>query len=297
MRMAQDAFGKRLLQEALDPIGAVEVQKPVGPSDPQYSDVFYRPLPNRPPQAQVPHLGVLWLMTVCTCTIEPCSQTLSIADLRGLARKQLSLHHQLCQEAGDHALPVPPQWIISPGLPVSGLAALGATPASGWPPGFYRSIDLLEQWVIVVSELPSTDETRLLRLMGSAEGRHEAMNELAALPEDDPARKPLVVILNEMIYLVTKKAESNVELSAMEKSQMTELRQEFEQFMANLRREGQAEGKALALLAVLAARGVAVNEIVRQKIMACKDVAMLDRLLAQAATTASPSDILSAAAA
>lgn len=78
---------------------------------------------------------------------------------------------------------------------------------------------------------------------------------------------------------------------------MTELRREFLEFQANLRREGKAEGKAEALLAVLAARGVAVNEIVRQKILAYKDTAMLDRLLTQAATATSPADVLAAAAA
>ena len=29
----------------------------------QYSDVFCKPRPNRPPKEQVPHLGALWEMT------------------------------------------------------------------------------------------------------------------------------------------------------------------------------------------------------------------------------------------
>ena len=81
---------------------------------------------------------------------------------------------------------------------------------------------------------------------------------------------------------------------------MTQLRQEFEQFQAKLRGEGEAKGeakgKAEALLAVLAARGVAINEIVRQKILASRDLAMLERLLVQAATASSPADVLASAA-
>lgn len=77
---------------------------------------------------------------------------------------------------------------------------------------------------------------------------------------------------------------------------MTQLRQEFEQFQADLRREGVAKGKAEALLAVLGARGVFVNEVARQKILATRDVTLLDRLLVQAATADSPADVLGAAA-
>lgn len=92
-------------------------------------------------------------------------------ELRGLARKQLNLHHQLSKAAGDPVLPVPLQWITSPGLPVSGLAALAETPMSERPTGFHRSVELLEQRIIVRSELPKTADTRLLRLMGTAEMR------------------------------------------------------------------------------------------------------------------------------
>jgi hypothetical protein len=42
---------------------------------------------------------------------------------------------------------------------------------------------------------------------------------------------------------------------------------------------------------------VAINDLVRQKILSCRDGALLDRLLAQAATASSPADVLSVAAA
>jgi hypothetical protein len=95
--------------------------------------------------------------------------------------------------------------------------------------------------------------------------------------------------------LVAKKADDPAGSAAAERDKMTELRREFLEFQANLRREGKAEGKAEALLAVLTARGVAISDAVRQKILACTDLAALDRLLAAAATAASPSDVLAAA--
>jgi hypothetical protein len=48
-----------------------------------------------------------------------------------------------------------------------------------------------------------------------------------------------------------------------------------------------AEGKAEAILAVLAARGLAVTTDQRSRLLACSDVAKLDRLAGQAVTAAS----------
>jgi hypothetical protein len=51
--------------------------------------------------------------------------------------------------------------------------------------------------------------------------------------------------------------------------------------------EGRAEGEARALLAVLAARGLPVGDELRSRILACRDVATLDRWVRQAVTATS----------
>src|SRR5690242_361500 len=101
MRTANDIYGKKLLQEALDPVGIVALQKSIAPHDEQFSDVYCEPLPDRPPKEQVPHLGLAYEMTAQRCTVEPSSKTPTVQDLRGYARKQLNLHHQLCKDLGD----------------------------------------------------------------------------------------------------------------------------------------------------------------------------------------------------
>ena len=310
MRFMEDLFAKVLLQEALDVVSEVELQKLVVPSDSQYSDVYCEPRPQRPPKQEVPYLGVLWEMTQTICTFEPFSQTPTVTNLRALARKQLALHHQLCHAAEDDALPMPPQWILSPGVPHRALQALGAVRATDWPTGFYRSGELLGQWIVVLPELVAegSPETRVLRLLGPPKQRLATMEELEQLPSSDPTRQPLLEILSELIYLTRVKLKSAEPLSEPESANMTELRREFEAFKASLRLEGRVEGeregetkgrvegKSEALLAVLTARGVEVPEAVRQKILACRDLATLDRLLVQAATATSPDDVLIAAA-
>ena len=308
MRFMEDLFAKVLLQEALDVVSEVELQKLVVPSDSQYSDVYCEPRPQRPPKQEVPYLGVLWEMTRTICTFEPFSQTPTVTNLRALARKQLALHHQLCHAAADDALPMPPQWILSPGMPHRALQALGAVRATDWPTGFYRSGELLGQWIVVLPELVAegSPETRVLRLLGPPKQRLAAMEELEQLPSSDPTRQPLLEILSELIYLTRVKLKSAEPLAEPESADMTvtELRREFEEFKASLRLEGETKGKAEgeskgraeALLAVLTARGVEVPEVVKQKILACRDLATLDRLLVQAATATSPDDVLIAAA-
>lgn len=290
--MVADGFSKTLLQEALDPVDAVELQKPVPSHDDQYSDVFCQPRPNRPTREQVPYLGLLWDMTATVCTIEPCSKTPTLTALRMLARKQLNLHHQLCKQDRDEARHVSPQWVISPGLPVSGLATLPASRDENFPSGFYRTSELLNQRIVVLSELPKTADTRLLRLMGPPEMRQEAKAEIALLSEDDPAKQPWLEFVEKLAYLLIKKSD----IVGEEQGDMTQLGQEFEQFKTELRREGAARGKAEVLLAVLAARGVVVNDVVRRKILACKDLAALDQWVVTAATASSPEDVLTAAA-
>jgi len=58
------------------------------------------------------------------------------------------------------------------------------------------------------------------------------------------------------------------------------------------RDEGRVEGKALAVVAVLAARGVEVPASVRTRVLACTDAATLDAWIARAATANAASDLI-----
>jgi hypothetical protein len=53
-----------------------------------------------------------------------------------------------------------------------------------------------------------------------------------------------------------------------------------------------AEGEARAVLTVLEARGVAVPAEVRERILACTDLAQLDRWLHRASTATTVDDVL-----
>jgi hypothetical protein len=68
----------------------------------------------------------------------------------------------------------------------------------GWPPGIYDGPPLLWTRLVVVSELPVTLDTLLLRLLGAGQVLKQAIAEIKALRTEDPARSlalPLLVRL------------------------------------------------------------------------------------------------------
>jgi hypothetical protein len=66
----------------------------------------------------------------------------------------------------------------------------------------------------------------------------------------------------------------------------------IEAVRAEERSEGKAEGKAEATLAVLAARGLPVDEAARARILGCRDGALLDRWLAKAVVAGSVEEVV-----
>ncbi len=114
----------------------------------------------------------------------------------------------------------------------------------------------------------------------------EVLKELDALAPDDPQGQAWVDILAEVRYLI----EQVPDLSLEEQAVMTELRQRWEREKADLRSSTKAE----AILAVMKARGLAVSEGVRTRVLACRDLGILDRWLVRAATAASDTEVTAA---
>jgi hypothetical protein len=88
--------------------------------------------------------------------------------------------------------------VISSGYPKGGIEGLRLHRLEGWPPGIYEGPPLLWTRLVVVSELPVTPDTLLLRLLGAGQVLKQAISELKALRTEDHARSlalPLLVRL------------------------------------------------------------------------------------------------------
>ena len=71
-----------------------------------------------------------------------------------------------------------------------------------------------------------------------------------------------------------------------------EIRAWYEDYQQKLRTEGEARGEARAVLTVLEARGLAVPDAARERILARKDLERLERWLKKAVVAASVAEVL-----
>lgn len=292
MPKLHDLLCKHLLREALDPIGTVELEKPVAPLDEQRIDVYCELRAELPSAEALPHLGLVRRMAEVErrFLIEPFSATPSVESVDDNLRKRFNLHHGLKKVAKGSPMSKPALWVLSPGRPEEVLRGYAAMPVAGWPSGFYCCPPELAAWVVVLSELPRTADTILLRLLGPTTMQLDALRELDAQPMTEAQRQPWIDILADVRYLLDEAQEPTPE----EQTIMTELRQRWEREKAELRAEGNTEGTAKAILTVLLARGFQVSDGIRQRVLGCKDPSTLERWLARAATAGSATEVVAA---
>lgn len=190
MRSRFDQFAKHMLREALAPTGLVETDAEVSP-DAQRVDVWFVPDPAKHHDRQ--GLGLLTRLTDRACLLEPFHSTPGPDELVDCLRKLLAFRHVLSLRTPSP--PSPRMWVISSGRPASGLAALGFRRLRDWPRGLYHAAPALHLGLLVVSELPRTRATLLLRLMGAGRALKRAIADLRALPEAAPERHAALPVL------------------------------------------------------------------------------------------------------
>lgn len=293
MANESDQISKRVLEFLLDSSGVVQLEVELPLSFPQRIDLWYSAGAG---VAALPPGDVFALvkrMVPRDCSMEPNSQTPSYDDLfRGFLRKQVCWYEHLCQQARRKGQPqpaLPPQWILSPGRPVAGFAALGFRPLPDWPSGFYQSAPGLGQFCVVGSELPVNRETLLLRLLFNRPLRSRALEELRALPEGDEAKQQLLAILAGVVHII----ERDPRIPPIEKEgTMTAAVREWELYKQGLIKAGREEGLMQGILAVLSARGLAISEAAREQIQRCRDDDRLQTWISRAALVSSVDELL-----
>ncbi len=185
MRFRFDQLAKQLAAALLEGFGETTTSEEVL-SDAQQIDIWHQPSEGAQGRAR---LGMLGRMTEAACLLEPYHEPPDDDDLRECIRKQLSFHHARVLEArgaagGRAVVALATCWIVSSGRPVTALAAFGFAPAAGWPEGVYDTPPGLGLKLVVLTELPRSRETLLIRLMGRGAVLREAQRDLLALPED-----------------------------------------------------------------------------------------------------------------
>lgn len=300
MAKLHDLICKHLLRAALEPLGTVEVEKPVAPLDEQRIDVYFELRPDPPPPGALPHLGVLRRMVeVERCAlIEPYSATPTAENLDDNLRKKLNLHHGLKRAARGVVVARPLLWVLSPGRPEEALWGLSGTRDADWPSGFYRCAPQLATWIVVMAEVPKTEQTRFLRLLGPPALQLEAMREHDRLLLDDThQRLDWLEILAEIRYLFDEPSqgggEDDMQYEEIRARSKREFRDVVEAAWAQAR-ANRIAAQADDILTVLEARGVAISAAVRERVLGCQDSDVLKRWLIRAAVASSDAEVVEA---
>jgi hypothetical protein len=242
-----DQFAKNILRDALSRACTSETEVEVLAAT-QKIDVYSVPDPAR--AAERAQMGLLGELSAEPSLFEPFHDTPTLRKLRRCVNKQHTWHHELerraraaagfpsaetdHKESAEAEVPFPALVAIGPGRPETVLDAYGCKPVR---PGVYSAVWGLVLRVVVLSELPQTRETLLLRLLGAGRLLREALADLAALP-DDAWEKSIATPL-----LVHFRLGSNEQATNEEDDVSAEIRAWFEDYQQKLRNEAIREGR------------------------------------------------------
>ncbi len=172
MDTPHDKLAKDILDVMLDDLGTFEREFEVPSLRPQRSDVRFAPVEKHTPARRA--LGLLGRMTDAACLFEPFHEAPSRDEVERCLRKLLNARH-----AGtlDEKRAVERMWLLCGGRPDDAIATLHAQRTIDWPAGFYelRGLDLA---IVVLAELPASDDTLALRLLGAGATFRAALDDL-----------------------------------------------------------------------------------------------------------------------
>jgi hypothetical protein len=230
-----DQFSKQLLETLLTPLGHVNLNREV-PGEARWIDLWFEP---SLPIPSVPgDLGLVAQMAATACLIEPFRQQPTRMEVFQCKAKLLAVFGELQRQADRENRRIPDSfeglpwlWILTPTASAPFLTRLGLTPDPEAIPGLY--FDLAHHTALVaMNQLPSTEDTLWLRLLGKGRTQQRAIAEVLAFPLDDPRRWHVLQLLVtwkislEISGLVEQEEDAMVQLSQayLEWEQRTEQR-------------------------------------------------------------------------
>jgi hypothetical protein len=197
--MAQNSFdqlSKQYLEEFLAPIGQV-IRNLEIPGEAKFVDVFFNPDPNL---IIDPELGLLGRIIQTTCSLEPFRNPPSRHDIRTCLLKLIWLQEQerrkakqIGQKLSDDQLPQ--LWVLASSVSRPVLNAFKAEERDDWPPGLYFCGEGFKTTIVAINQLPITDETLWLRLLGKGPTQEQAIRSVLALPSEHTRRDNILRLL------------------------------------------------------------------------------------------------------
>jgi Domain of unknown function (DUF4351) len=200
-RFPHDQFAKDFLESLLSPLGQVQTSLKIS-GEVREVDVYFVPDPKLSPLQE---LGILAECAKTAVIFEPFRNSVKVPQIRACMSKLYDLHSYLLREAKRQSQPelsddvLPNLWILTPTLSAQILEGLGAKlELDKWGEGVYLLSPTLKTGIIVIHQLPKTPSTLWVRLLGKGRVQAQAIQEVAALPEEHPYRNSALDLLGNL---------------------------------------------------------------------------------------------------
>lgn len=195
--MAQNSFdqlSKQYLEEFLSPIGIVQRQYEI-PGEAKFVDVWFVPNSDA---AQAADLGLLGRMVQHSCLLEPYRNVPTRTDVRVSVMKLVWIQEDERRKAQKDELSddeLPRLWILAATTSKPLLEEAEGKVKPDWLPGVYFMAGILKTAIIAIDQLPETEETLWLRVLGRGETQARAIREVLNLPPNHPRRDAILRLL------------------------------------------------------------------------------------------------------
>jgi hypothetical protein len=239
-----DQFFKGVMGWCIAPESEVELERAVHVPV-QRIDLAYSARSSVP----VPDLGLVGeMLALGPGMMEYFARGPSPGDVKACVRKRLAYEHERARDAERRRLPAPAEpwlWILCPRQPREALQAYAAAPMTGWPPGVWQSWREPRMRFVVLSALPETPETLLLRIFGRGATMARAIAQIDALPAGHLLRGRLepALLAFEPLLMQISRSDMHPLLEQIRQNYEAWERRALQKGEALGRKEGREEGR------------------------------------------------------
>lgn len=239
-RFIHDQFAKDYLEELLKPYGEVQAASQVA-GEIREIDVLFTPFPNQTTNVEL--LGLLGKLATTPAIFEPFRNPASTEEICDCLLKSLEVRSALRRAAKREQttkakIEIPKLWILTPTASRNIISGFSGITKPDSLPGIYYLAKSLHAAIVVIHQLPQTQETLWLRLLGRGTVQKRAIDELAALP----LNQPYVKITLELLYNLQKNLKINQSSQTEDQELIMRLAPLYQQDRELAKQEGLQEG-------------------------------------------------------
>jgi len=168
-------------------------------------DVYFSPNSPEPP----PNLGLLGRFAQTRALFEPYRNAVALDQILDCLGKLIAVRQALRREANRQNQKLetarePRLWILTPTASQRIITSIEGKLKPQWEEGVYFMAETLRTALVVIHQLPETNETLWLRILGKGGTQSRAIDELEALPPNHPFKARTL----ELLYNLSRNLEA-----------------------------------------------------------------------------------------